>query len=340
MFRGFRSPWSSGPRVSPSSVTVNAIAASRNSQSWIATCAARSGDSAPALITSERFWPSRYSMAMKKYFPWVPYSKTVGTYRLTLQNASCSFVPRRSASMICRPSLSSSIETSFSATWRFVRVSVARKTAAIPPLPTWCRISYAPTRWNTVVIVTSMATGPWPDRPRGRASIHEPVVAGQRGARIARAGEHVRAHPDKDVGQECRTAVLLDGPRRPAVRRTIAGEYVVRDGCVRPWTDDEAGARVVVNVAADEPDPGRRIDLDGRRRGAGYFDARHRQLGVRHRDPGAERRRGVANHAETLERGVGDVASLNRRVHIRGASGQPDHRSAGNPADDADVALE
>src|SRR3954453_4326898 len=274
---------------------------------------------------------------MKKYFPWVPYSKTVGTYRLTLQNASCSFVPRRSASMICRPSLSSSIETSFSATWRFVRVSIARKTAAIPPLPTWCRISYAPTQWNTVVIVTSTATGPWMDRPRGGPSIHEPVVAGQRGPRITRTGEHVRAHSQEDVGHERRAAVLLDRPRRPVVCRSIAHEYVVRDSCVRPWTDDERGAGVVVDVAAGEVDLGRGVHLDGGRGRAGDFNTRHRKLGVGHRDAGAEGGRRVANHAEPVERRIGDVASLDCRVHIGSASGQPDDRTAGDPADNADV---
>ena len=225
MFRGFRSPWSSGPRVSAVERDLEAMAASRNSHSWIAMRAARSGGNAPAPMTSERFWPSRYSIAMKKYLPWVPYSKTVGTYRLHLAER---FLQLRSQALRLDDLAPVAVVLDRDEFQRDLavgsRVSVARNTAAIPPLPIWWRISYAPTRWKTVVIIDRNGhrrrgrSGRTPGRP-----IHEPVVAGQRGARIARAARTCPGSSRERQLPECRTALLVD--RSTEVPRAFADSH-------------------------------------------------------------------------------------------------------------------
>ena len=62
---GLRSPWTSDRNCRPSIVVSNSCAASRNRQIWVAAATASVGPSGPRAITSERFSPSTYSIAMK-----------------------------------------------------------------------------------------------------------------------------------------------------------------------------------------------------------------------------------------------------------------------------------
>ena len=269
---------------------------------------------APALITSERFWPSRYSIAMKKYLSCVPCSKTVGTYRLSRQNASCSL---RSEAL--------GFDNLPPVVVVFDRDELQRDLPVRPRVGGEEHGGHAPAPDLVQDFVRADAVEDGghrhPQRPPGRGRtgrIALPSMNQLSRASLARASldpaNTSGLMPRKTLAMKVAALFSSTTTRFEPFAEPLRMNTLCGDRGVRPGTKDQRGARIVVNIAADEPDPRRRADLDGGPCGAGDFDARHRHFGIHRRDAGAERCRGVADHPESFDRRVRHVVRLNRGI--------------------------
>ena len=158
------------------------------------------------------------------------------------------------------------------------RLSVARKTTAMPPRPISWTISYGPTRtrWKT-----RRHHRPRPDRAASSTTSSERPARRRTSCRgsnhcaraVARIAEGVAADVVEDVAGEERIGAFVDDERSAdALGRAVSHEHIVSDAAADADADGQRGAGIVVDVAGQDRGNRHAIDDDRGVRCAGDLD--------------------------------------------------------------------